>query len=131
MSVFNKGYFLRNKGLALLGAGCGTGLALLLGFGPRPFGWVLIWMVAGPFFTGRLWFTTRIGRIWWGAYGVMIACLLLIHAVRMPHPLAWISLVLCAGCGVITVCLRYNPPPPNMSSELPASKPSLSSLLRK
>ncbi len=130
MSVLNKGYFLRNKGLALLGAGCGIGLALL-GFGSRPFGWVLLWMmVARPFFTRRLWFTTRVGRIRWGAYGVMVACLLLIHAVRLPHPLAWISLVLCAGCGVITVCLGYNPPP-NMSSELPASKPSLPSLLRK
>lgn len=30
-----------------------------------------------------------------------------------------------AGCGVLTVCLRYNPPPSDLSSELPASKPNL------
>ena len=110
MSILTRDYFTQTKWYALLGAFCGTALAALFGFGSHSAGWMLIWLLLAPFLNGPLTLRTQVGRLWWGAYGGLVACLTVIYVVRLPHPMAWVGLALCAGLGIIIVCLRWRPP---------------------
>ena len=111
MSLLTKDYFFQNKGLALLGATCGIAIAALFGLGSHKVGFMLVWLVVQPLISGSFTLKTQASRLWCGAYIILLVCLVLVYLVRLPHPVAWIGLVLCAVCGILTTCLRRNPPP--------------------
>ena len=115
MSLLTRDYLMQNKWLALLGALCGIGVAVLFGFGSRQNGFMLVWLCILPFISCPLTLKTPIGRLWWGAYGGLVVSLVAIYFVRLPHPLAWVCLIACAACGVLTVCLRRSPPVESVS----------------
>lgn len=110
MGVLTRDYFIQNKWFTLSGALCGLAIALLFGLGLRSIGWMLIWLPILPLFNCPLTMKTLAGRIWWEAYCGLMICLAVISLIRLPHPLAWADLILCAGLGVIIVCLRWRPP---------------------
>lgn len=110
MSLLNKNYFLHNKGLVLLGASCGIVIAILFGCWARPSGFMFVPLAVTPFITCPLTLRTQQGRLWWSAYCGLVTCLVVVSLVRLPHPLAWVNLMLCAVFGIFTVCLRWSPP---------------------
>jgi len=110
MNLLTKDYFIRNWRLTTLGAICGVALAALFGLCPRSVSFLFAWLAVMPFVNCPFTLRTQAGRVWWGAYACLYACLVVIHLVRLPHLLAWAGLMISGGCGILTVCLRWNPP---------------------
>lgn len=131
MRLLTKDYFIKNKGLVLWGAVVWSGLAAFVGLSPRSFSYSLATLVVQALLCCPFTLRTQTGRLWWAAYGVLLACLAVVHFARLPHPLAWVGFALCALCGGVTVCLRWRPPDAAPAvPRLPRAEQTLAFLLR-
>lgn len=113
-SLRTKNYFVRRKKLALGGFVVWFTAATLMAFPRTHLDMLFTLLPLFSLMSSPYTLRTRLGRIWWGAMGLLYACLLAARFLA-PHslfsPFLWIIALLCGVSGAVGLCLRWDPPP--------------------